>query len=533
MKLSSLLVLPISVALAASLTVPAAVADDDFDQPDLKVPGTSSSKAAEAKDTLAEVQAIVNGDAKARGGRTSDGRDLTVALRDLRVQTKYLSPADKKVAHQFLLRPGTGSDPYIPGALPINKCFVELCIHYAETGTNAVLDSDGDANTIPAYVQNVADTINQINVDYVAAGYRTPKRDGALGGGTNKIDIYLGQIGNQGLYGFCTSDDPNNPDTSGDYSFWAYCALDNDYAPAEFPTNTPTENMQVTAAHEFFHAVQYAYDAWEDGWLLESTATWVEDEMFDGVDDNRQYLANGPLGLSYVPLDYYGDGFHYGTWIWWRYLTEKFPAKTGKLPNLVRKVWERADGAPGGPDDYSTQGLAKVLSNLGTTLKKEFVNFSTVNRNPKKYYSEGANYPTTQALVQTINPSHKIKGANWTSGHLASATSRFNPQNLGAADWRLKVTLDFAPTDRGSAAVILVYKKNGKIERLNVKLNQEGNGAKNVPFSSGSIKGVEVLMINSSSRFNCYTNPDSPYSCLGTPKDDGPKYEVTAKAYRA
>ena len=41
-------------------------------------------------------------------------------------------------------------------------------------------------------------------------------------------------------------------------------------------------------------------------------------ELRDAVNDNRQYLENGPLGMPHVPFDTYGDGFHYGTWIWWR-----------------------------------------------------------------------------------------------------------------------------------------------------------------------------------------------------------------------
>ena len=55
--------------------------------------------------------------------------------------------------------------------------------------------------------------------------------------------------------------------------------LDNDYKSRQFPTNTPVENMQVTAAHEYFHAVQFAYDITDDLWFLESTATWAEDEL--------------------------------------------------------------------------------------------------------------------------------------------------------------------------------------------------------------------------------------------------------------
>ena len=47
----------------------------------------------------------------------------------------------------------------------------------------------------------------------------------------------------------------------------------------------------MTAAHEFFHAVQFAYDAADDQWFMESTATWMEDEIYDDVNDNLQYLS--------------------------------------------------------------------------------------------------------------------------------------------------------------------------------------------------------------------------------------------------
>ena len=78
--------------------------------------------------------------------------------------------------------------------------------------------------------------------------------------------------------------------------------LDNDYSRREFPTNTPLENMHVTAAHEYFHAVQFAYDFFEDGWFMEATATWAEDELFDTVNDNVNYLPIGQL------VDRFPDG---------------------------------------------------------------------------------------------------------------------------------------------------------------------------------------------------------------------------------
>ncbi|UMG91924.1 hypothetical protein MF408_18155 [Nocardioides sp. TF02-7] len=209
----------------------------------------------------------------------------------------------------------------------------------------------------------MSNTLQTIHDRYVRAGYRAPKPDGVRGGSAH-TDVYVGDIGDDGLYGFCTSDDPKTAISDpGSYDVWAYCVLDDDYTRSQFPTNTPLENMRVTAAHEYFHAVQFGYDFAEDPWLLESTAAWVEDELYDSVDDNRQYLRNSPLRRPRMPLDTFGEeGFHYGTWIFWRYLTEKYRTRAGGLPTLVRDVWRRADGAAGRPDDHSTQALQRCCA---------------------------------------------------------------------------------------------------------------------------------------------------------------------------
>src|SRR5690606_38134581 len=111
---------------------------------------------------------------------------------------------------------------------------------------------------------------------------------------------------------------------------WAYCVVDNDYSPSEFRSNTPLENLQVTLAHEYFHAVQFAYDFAEDGWFLEATAAWVEDEAFDDVNDNIQYLrAQSPLKQPQISMDKFGGLRHYGAWIFFRFLTERYPPEAG------------------------------------------------------------------------------------------------------------------------------------------------------------------------------------------------------------
>ena len=84
----------------------------------------------------------------------------------------------------------------------------------------------------------------------------------------------------------------------------AYCVVDNNFTAAQFfqGTYAPLENLQVTAAHEFFHAVQFAYDAVDDQWFMESTATWMEDEIYDDVNDNLRVPApTARCGKPLVP----------------------------------------------------------------------------------------------------------------------------------------------------------------------------------------------------------------------------------------
>ena len=57
--------------------------------------------------------------------------------------------------------------------------------------------------------------------------------------------------------------------------------IDNDYAPLQFPGTTPLTDLEVTLAHEYNHVLQFGYDAFQDTWFVESTATWMEDQVYD------------------------------------------------------------------------------------------------------------------------------------------------------------------------------------------------------------------------------------------------------------
>ena len=85
--------------------------------------------------------------------------------------------------------------------------------------------------------------------------------------------------------------------------------LDNDYDPSQFPGYTdPLAPMQVTAAHEYNHVLQYDYDAFQDTWMFESTATWAEEKVFD--DGQRLRLLPAARGRCEPdePITSPGDG---------------------------------------------------------------------------------------------------------------------------------------------------------------------------------------------------------------------------------
>ncbi|CAI9416286.1 MXAN_6640 family putative metalloprotease [Nocardioides sp. T2.26MG-1] len=500
----------LAVLVAGGLSV-ATAADDHDSRSDH--PAKVSASRSEARAVLAEAQAVLSGEHRG---------DATMALRDLWLHRGDLAGADRAAANRLLARPD----------LPQSACTADNCYHWTTSGADAVPATDADSDGTPDYVEAVIATVDGVHDRYVAAGYRAPKADGVAGGDA-KTDIYLEDVFDEGLYGYCTSDMPNPPAT-GPFDAWAYCVLDNDYAG--FPTNTPLENLQVTAAHEYFHAVQFGYDALEDSWLMEATATWAEDELYDDVDDNLQYLPESPLKRPAQPLDTFNeDGAQYGTWVFFRFLTEQLDAAEGGLPTLVRDIWRRADGAAGGRDEYSIQAVANTLGDYGYDLTTLYALFATANRAPARWYAEGAanHYPTAPPAGSFKLTSAK-KDSGWkaaTLKHLSSVTARFVPgTGLSATSWKLRLTLDLPDRATRPAAVVTVYRKAGAPLVSVVPLSSSGGATRKVGFGSKSVRYVEVTLANVGTRYTCWNG--GAYSCNGSSRDDGRKVLVRATATR-
>jgi hypothetical protein len=476
-----------------------------------------------------------------------DPRAVTLILRDLAIRVGQLSAADQKVARAILARPTDGSgDPFGDGyttSEAIPDCGPHVCVHYVTTTGDAVPGADASPlNGIPDYVDQALDVFeNGVWAKEVTSmGYRAPKSDltsdntGAspsdLTG--SKFDVYLTELGDKGFYGYCTTDDPH-ADGTVPYNFYdmsAYCVVENDFAG--FPL-TPIQDLEVTAAHEFFHAVQYAYDAFEDQWLLEATATWMEDELYTDINDNLQYLPRGPLAKPSIPLDKGGSCCHvYGDWIFFRFLSEWFrPSDGTEDPTIVKQIWTKADGAHGGPDNFSIQAVQNVAQMRGTNFRSLFGTFGWANRISRRFYGEGAanSYPQSPLSVSamTIRHSSPSRSRTLTLSHQTNGYLEFRRGSGVGSAAKLKVALNLPPTSTGAAASVLVFRKNGNVNPFTLGVSRTGDGTFRVPFGS-TVAKVDVIVTNGSIRYkNCFAH-QTPYACSGVSRDDGRAFKVTA-----
>jgi hypothetical protein len=290
---------------------------------------------------------------------------------------------------------------------------------------------------------------------------------------------------------------------------------------AQFGGLQPLDSLKVTIAHEFFHTIQGAYDWWEDHWLMEGTATWIEDVVYDSVNQSRDYLDNSPLRSPVTSLDSSKGLFWYGSWLWYEFLTEWIGTPQSPAVNVIKSIWQFADGAPGGPDNYSMQAIRSELAVAGQhhPLAWAFADFAMWNRD-RSLYQEGTAFPPAPPAQQFgLGPSHRSTG--WLTArlnHLSSLPAALVPGTRQPKGGHVTIRFDLPPTSIGSAARVIVRFTNGKVVLHRVTLNSQGNGSLRVAFGHGTTSSVLVINVNGSGRYtNCFSGTN--WSCAGSPVD--------------
>jgi hypothetical protein len=324
-----------------------------------------------------------------------------------------------------------------------------FAIHYDVEGTNRVPEDDLDANGIPDFVENLGlyfDSAWAYEVDYL--GWAPPPSDDTAGG-DSRYDVYPLSLGL--TYGLTVADSPG-PEPWSDYS--SYIQVHSrfiGFPPNDDPEGDQAGAMKATAAHEFNHACQFAQSALHlhtaDSWWQEISAVWMEDVVYDTVNDNYNYLDEF---FPFPALSLFDGSYHkYGAFVLGKYIQENY----GLDP--VRQSWVDARYAP------ANYALDTALQGIGTDLRDTYGTFAgwnyfTGSRDDGAHYEEGARYlevPITR--VETSYPVLQRAGALIQS--MAADYIELLPDPLGRdvvelkfngtsdIDWRVAVwTIDSA-----------------------------------------------------------------------------------------
>jgi hypothetical protein len=291
----------------------------------------------------------------------------------LRRDWKLLEQSTQKVLAKQLAYPSYSW----PNEQIFTSASGHFMVHYTTSGTNAPPLADANGNSVPDWVETVAATFENVYARYQSMGYQpAPTTAGA------PYDIYLSNLATQSYYGVTTSNSAINSATYPN-AYTSWMELDNNftdslYINAPGGPYTPLQSLQITAAHEYHHAIQYGYTVLFDIWYAEATSTWMEDELYDGVNQLYNYLPNwfkystSPLNLT-VKNDATSTGAGYGRWIFNRFLAEKH----GSV--MIRQAWESVGttASSGGNDIQMIPVLENLLVNTyGTTLGTDFFEFT-------------------------------------------------------------------------------------------------------------------------------------------------------------
>ncbi len=411
--------------------------------------------------------------AKAQPGDPS----ATLARRDLFLARPHLTGDAAEQADAIMARPFGDSNPV--DARPTysgkvkRKCNAKLCVVWTTSGAD---------RTTKKWAKKTFRVMNQVWKKEVGKlGYRAPKRDGRLGG-NGKLDIYLGELRSQGMYGYCQAEyyvKGQGRPASG------YCALDNDFKGFSTP---PKKALKATAAHEFFHAVQYSYDVLEHRWMMESTATWAEERVYDGVNDNRQYLRTSQLAAPWNSLLLYDRNRleQYGNWIFWEYLTKRY----GK--GIVKNVWQKSAGKR-----QSVKSLKKVLKRKGG-MNRVYADYAARLTIPRKGFPEGKKYRTVSPQTYTLGRGAR-SGGSITLPAYASYPLMLRPNSSVNKKTKLRLR-QYGPRKKSNGLTVVVVTKKGKVSFKRAKLKKKGAFIK-VKFNK-KISRVYVPVTNAGSGTN-------------------------------
>jgi hypothetical protein len=362
----------------------------------------------------------------------------TMAIMGLHSNWDKLSPATKTTFSQMLQR----ARPTRTASAKSSSGHFE--IHYNTTGIHAVSLVDEDNNGIPDYIDETIKAFDASwNRQIVELGYEPPPSDG-----DGVYDIYISSLGTQSVYGFTW---PLGSDTV----IPSYIEVDNNFTDANVYYTQGIEGLKVTAAHEFFHAIQFGYYAdFGAAWWQELTATWMEDVVYPEIDDYYAYVPsrmNDPeSSVDYFPA---GTAYPFGGAIFAHYLEQVYGV------DAVRNVWATLKSRA--PQTYrlSDIDVGMPTGGLGSVFPRYALwNYLTSTRARTGYYSEASDLPSVK--FRDLGASGSGSGSA-TVDHLSATYIRVATSGLSGG---LRGSFTLSTANAGSVLAVLI--SNSRVELL-------------------------------------------------------------------
>jgi hypothetical protein len=290
-------------------------------------------------------------------------------------------------------------------------------IHYVTEGDNAVYEPavDEDHDGHPDWINTCSDVLEHVwDAEINGLGYNQPRSDAENpvivdDGGDGKYDVYLLNL-SVGYLGYTAWDSLLFSDKA---TWTSHIVLDNDYNRG-YP-HTQLEWLQVTFAHEFFHAIQIGYDSYEFdpesgySYWMEMSAVWMEDMIYDDVNDYLGYLSSffDEPWLSLKTFRHGWDYHPYGSCVWPMFLSERFDTV------IIKDIWERCAEEVGDNVIEATDAALKAKGR-GSTFEDAFREFTVWNyftadrADTQVSYSEGDlfYYPVSTPIMVKMDALH-------------------------------------------------------------------------------------------------------------------------------
>ncbi|MFQ5601996.1 MAG: MXAN_6640 family putative metalloprotease [bacterium] len=362
------------------------------------------------------------------------GKCATMLLAEVRLNFHRFTPKQQTILNEALARPD-----HLPNFMISSDG--RFKIHYTTDGFDAVSPTDLNSNQIPDFVEEMASAFeNSYQVEIDDLGYQTPPDDAGRDGA--EYDVYIINLKPQQIYGETRLEDsvPGTPQND----LRGYFVVDNNYDPERYFSGG-VEGAQVTAAHEFYHLVQFGYRDllyMDEAFYYEFSSIWMEDVVYDDINDYYQYFLgnNSFFRRRDVPFNSFVRS-NFGEALWNFFLVKKFDKV-----DLIRRTWEIMQS-----NVSAIEAINQSLFENGSNFRTEFGDFAVWNyftgrrADPVNFYEESAEYPEvkldgdfslsadTTVVDSSLSLTHNYyKFTNFTSGDYSIRGDSNEPENWSA-----------------------------------------------------------------------------------------------------